>query len=279
MEEIIKKLKQEIINHNRIKNSSLLSSFQWKRAQYIVLSDIISESLSKSEFMQGSKKNELGVTISSSTLQRIFTNDYIDRKSNDLRFLKTLDKLAIFLGYPNLNNFLLHQFKNEKKQFEEEQLKDIQEVQNIEGIDVNISFFTEIIINSCKEEFENMKKLPVFEMGKFSEYAFEESPVYKRISDLHLKFSELNLRMDCESNRSNFENYGFKLRNITEDTALIATKEFWNIHWTYSNGKTYHTYNTANNQLYFFRKIDGLWKIWDNHNPGYDSLATVFLKP
>ena len=73
MEEIIEKLKQEIINHDVIKNSSLFGSFQWKRAQYILLSDIIYENLSRSEFMQGSKKNDLGVSISSTTLQRIFT--------------------------------------------------------------------------------------------------------------------------------------------------------------------------------------------------------------
>lgn len=275
MEEIIKTLKQEIINHDLIKNSSLLSSFQWKRAQYIVLSDIISENLSKSEFLQGSKKNEFGVTISSSTLQRIFTNDYSERKNNDLRFLKTLDKLSIFLGYPNLNSFLLHRFENEKIQFDKEQIKAIQEV---EGNNVDFCFFMEIVTNYCKEEFEAMKKLPAFDKGRLSDYVFEDSPLFKRATDMLIKFSELNLHMNCENNRSNFENYGFKLRNINEDTAVIGSKEFWNVHWVHDDGKTFHTYNKASSQLYFFKKINGIWKIWDNHNPGYDTLATVFLK-
>ena len=276
MEEIINKLKQEIINHDLVKNSSLFSSFQWKRAQYIVLSDIIFESLSKSEFMQGSKKNDLGVSISSSTLQRIFTNSYKKSGNTDLRFLKTLDKLAIFLGYPNLNNFLLHQSQNQKSIFEAEK---INVVENIEDIDVPIGFFTQMIVDYCCEEFEVVKKIPKLDTGKLSDYVFEDGPLYNRAVDMLTKFTEFNLRLNCANNRSNFENYGFKVRSISHNTAVIASKEFWNMHWIDNNGNTTYIYNKATNQLYFFRKINGVWKIWDNHNPGYDTLATDFLKP
>lgn len=275
MEEIIEKLKQEIINHDFVKNSSLFGSFQWKRAQYILLSDIIYENLSKSEFMQGSKKNDLGVSISSTTLQRIFTNNYTEKGNTDLRFLKTLDKLAIFLGYPNLNNFLLKHSENEKLRFEEEKINTIA---NIEGIDFPISFFTETVLNYCREEFEAMKNLPAFNMGKISEYVFEDSPLYKRATDMFAKFSELKLHMNCENNRSNFENLGLKLHNRSQDAVVINSKEFWNVHWVEENGKSFHTYNKKTSQLYFFKKINNVWRIWDNHNPGYDNLAEVFLK-
>ncbi|MEO8516998.1 MAG: hypothetical protein ABI426_09640 [Flavobacterium sp.] len=57
MEAIIKSLKHEIINHDLVKNSSLFSLSQWKTGHYSILSEIISESLSKSDLMQGSKKN------------------------------------------------------------------------------------------------------------------------------------------------------------------------------------------------------------------------------
>ena len=274
MEEIIEKLKQEIINHDVIKNSSLFGSFQWKRAQYILLSDIIYENLSRSEFMQGSKKNDLGVSISSTTLQRIFTNKYTVNGNADLRFLKTLDKLAIFLGYPNLNNFLLKHSEGEKLKL----IEKINVVEKTEDADIPISFFSEIVLNSCRENFEIMKHLPVVDMGKFSEYVFEESSVFKRVFDLHVKYSKLDYRLNCENNRSNFEVYAFKLRSITEDTAVIGTKEFWNLDLVDSNGKNMYIVNEATSQLYFFRKINGIWKIWDNHNPGYDTLAINFLK-
>ncbi|MEO8516997.1 MAG: hypothetical protein ABI426_09635 [Flavobacterium sp.] len=189
--------------------------------------------------------------------------------------MKTLDKLAIFLGYQNLNSYLLHQSQNEKIPFKDEQLKAIQEVKDI---DILSGFFMETVINYCREEFETMKKLPAFDMGRIPDYVFEDSPLYKRAADMFSKFSELKLHMNCENNRSNFENYGLKLRNINEDTAIIGSKEFWNVHWVDCNGKSFHTYNKATSQLYFFRKIDGDWKIWDNHNPGYDTLADVFLK-
>nr|WP_294934484.1 hypothetical protein [uncultured Flavobacterium sp.] len=275
MEEIIKKLKNEIINHDLIKNSSLFSSPQWKRAHYIILSEIISERLSKSEFMQGSKKNDLGISISSSTLQRVFTNSYSDKGNTDLRFLKTLDKLAIFLGYPNLNNFLLHRSQSENTLFKNEQLN---AVEGVDAMDTPISFFTELITNYCREEFEVIKKIPELHPEPLLEFVFAEGPLYKRATDMLSKFSERNLHLNCENNRSNFENYGFKVRNVTTDSIVITSKEFWNMHWVDSNGKTTYIVNRANNQLYFFRKIKGVWKIWDNHNPGYESLASDFLK-
>lgn len=276
MEKIIEKLKQEILNHDFVKNSSLHGSFQWKRAQYILLSDIIYENLSKSEFMQGSKKNDLGVSISSTTLQRIFTNNYTDSTNTDLRFLKTLDKLAIFLGYPNLNNFLLHQSQCGKIEVENAFVETVSEIQDTIP---SIQFFTEIVINSCREYFELLKKLPIVEMGKFSDYVFQESSVFTRIYDLHVKYSELNFLLNCENNRSNFEVYGFKLQSINEDTAVISTKEFWNLDLVDHNGKNMYLINEVTRQLYFFRKINGVWKIWDNYNPGYDTLAKDFLKP
>ena len=275
MEEIIEKLKQEIVNHDFIKNSSLFGSFQWKRAQYILLSDIIYENLSKSEFMQGSKKNDLGVSISSTTLQRIFTNKYTENGNTDLRFLKTLDKLAIFLGYPNLNNFLLHHSQIEKTEVEKELTETVSEIQTSNP---SIDFFNEIVFNSCREYFELLKKLPTVDMGKFSEYVFEESSVFKRIFDLHVKYSELDYHLNCQNNRSNFEVYGYKLRSISDDTAVIGTKEFWNLGFVDNNGQNKYVINEVTRQLYFLRKINGVWKIWDNHNPGYNTLATDLLK-
>src|SRR6218665_3512828 len=186
MEEIIEKLKQEIVNHDLVKNSSLLSSFKWKRAQYIVLSDLISDSLSKSEFMQGTRKNDLGVTISSSTLQRIFTDGNMNRKNNDLRFLKTLDKLAVFLGYPNLNNFLLHQSQGEKENFENAKTEVVDDYVSLE---LPIGFFTDLIINYCREEFEVIKRIPELNMDKLFDYAFKECPLIKRAKDMLIKFS------------------------------------------------------------------------------------------
>ncbi|MEO8517000.1 MAG: hypothetical protein ABI426_09650 [Flavobacterium sp.] len=275
MEEIIKKLKQEIINHDLVKNSSLFGLVLWKMGHYNILSEIISESLSKSEFMQGSRKNDLGTSISGSTLKRIFTTTYTNNESTDLRFLKTLDKFAIFLGYPNLNGYMLHQSQNDKVKISKEKGKVIEDIQDI---NLPFSFFTERIINCCDETFEIMKKLPTFDMGRLSDYAFEEGSFYKRIADMILKFSENNLRLNCEGNRSNVEIYGFKLKNINEDSVVISVKEFANIYMVDENGKTIYLINESTSQLYFFKRINGVWKIWDNHNPGYDTLAAAFLK-
>ena len=63
MKNIIEQLKKGILTAPPVLNSSLVSVKNWKRAQYIILSEIISENLSKSAFLQGAKRNELGTTF------------------------------------------------------------------------------------------------------------------------------------------------------------------------------------------------------------------------
>jgi hypothetical protein len=72
------------------------------------LAKIVSQKLSHSKFLQGARKFELGNTISYITLQRFFDNSYKASALNDLRFIKTLYKLCIFLGHYDLNEYILN---------------------------------------------------------------------------------------------------------------------------------------------------------------------------
>ena len=72
------------------------------------MAEIVSQELSHSKFLQGERKFELGNTISYITLQRFFDNSYKTSALNDLRFIKTLDKLCIFLGHYDLNEYILN---------------------------------------------------------------------------------------------------------------------------------------------------------------------------
>ncbi|GIQ59089.1 hypothetical protein Flavo103_22250 [Flavobacterium collinsii] len=259
MEIIIEKLIKGIQSHPIIQNSTLSGIQEWKRAHYIILSEIISDVLEKSEFMQGAKRNELGCSISSMTLQRIFTNDSSKTKNSDLRFLKSLDKLAIFIGYPSLNHFL------------NEEATDAVKVENkIESA----SFFEKLVADYCQEEFYSLQKLPLINIESLSDFVFKEGPFAKRIMDLFENYSTLKYHLNCENNRSNFEIFDFKISSITESIAIITAKEFWNLEWKDENEVTSIVLNKVNRQTYFIKKRDDVWKIWDNYNPDYNEIST-----
>ncbi|OXB24241.1 hypothetical protein B0A80_05965 [Flavobacterium tructae] len=262
MEIIIEKLIKGIQSHPIIQNSTLSGVTDWKRAHYIILSEIISDVLEKSEFMQGSKRNELGCSISSMTLQRIFTNDSSKTKNSDLRFLKSLDKLAIFIGYPSLNHFLNDEATDAVKTLESENKME------------SGAFFEKLISDYCQEEFNSLQKLPVVSMDGLCDFVFKEGPFAKRIKDLFENYSTLKYHLNCEDNRSNFELYDFKISSIEENIAILTVKEFWNLEWKNENDVTTIVLNKVNRQTYFIKKRDDVWKIWDNYNPDYNEIST-----
>ena len=266
MENIIEQLKKAIILAPPVLSSSLNGVKNWKRAQFIILSEIISEDLAQSVFLQGNRKNELGTTISSATLQRIFTNDYSGYENPDMRFLKTLDKLAIFLGFSSLNHFL----SNDGKSLEKE--KPIgSEIMNDKE---KLSEFQQLITNYCQEEFNSLLKLPDVDLGNLSHFIFEDGPLTQRIHDLISQIAHLGYLLNSTNNRSNFELYDFKLCSFNEAMAVVTVQEFWNLDFRDDDGNIRNVYSHVNMQTYFIKKQNGNWKIWDNHNPDYATIIT-----
>lgn len=264
MKLIIEQLKKGIQTHPSVLNSTLSSVKTWKRAQYLILAEIIAHKLSKSEHLQGVKKNELGTTISSTTLQRIFTNDYSNKENTDLRFLKTLDKLAIFIGFPSLNSFILNQScENNTAVAEEHRTKDMLS-----------SYFENLIYQFCQDEFNCLLKLPQVDLSGLSDSIFEDGPLTKRVTDLLEKYSKLDLQLNNENNRSNFEIYDFRITSIDDTLVVISAKEFWNLEWRNHQGEIVNVYNKINRQTYFIKKRGDSWRIWDNYNPDYNNLNT-----
>ena len=266
MEKIIEQLKKGILSAPPVLTSSLMGVKHWKRAQYITLSEIISEHLAKSEFLQGARKNELGTTLSSTTLQRIFTNDYSGYENSDLRFLKTLDKLAIFLGFSSLNQFLSNEAVVVVKE------KDVVSVpKNKEDV---LAEFEELITNYCQEEFNSLLKLPEVDLGNLSHFIFEDGPLTQRIHDLISQIAQLGYLLNSTNNRSNFELYDFKLCSLNETMAVVTVQEFWNLDFRDDDGNFRNVYSHVNMQTYFIKKQHHKWKIWDNHNPDYTTIIT-----
>lgn len=247
---IYNSIREEIAKHSKVKNSVLGNVKDWKRSHYIILSEIIKDELSESEEMKGGKKFEIGSTISHVTLQRFFENDYQDKTHNDLRFLKTLDKICIFLGFKDLNAYI--RFVREKKQ---DDTSDSEE------------FFSNIIYSYCSTVFEFYKNFPNHNTAIFKDLVFDDSPFLERATQFSKELCDREFQLVTKNNRSNFEVFDIHMVTDEPDKKILESQEFWNLLFKVGETGEENFVNQLNTQIYFIKKIDNVWKIWDNYNP------------
>lgn len=255
-------IKEEVRRHPIIKNSILADSNPWKRSHYIILAEVIKEELAKKEELQNDKKFELGTSISHITLQRFFENDYDYKTHNDLRFIKTLDKICIFLGFKDLNSFV-------------KTAKD-----NVINNDSSASkeVITDIVYRYCEKNFEFFKLFPELKLDIFNDLIFLESPFIERIRNYSSELCDRKLKLFVNNNRSNFEIFDIEIVSEKNDTIVIKTQEFWNLVFVVEGTDEDYIVNELNTQIYFIKNINNQWKIWDNYNPNSGLLNNVIDK-
>ncbi|MNK33686.1 hypothetical protein D3C87_521790 [compost metagenome] len=263
MKSIYNLLKEEIRQNPAVQNSILGKSNPWKRSHYIILSEIIKENLSDREELQNERKFELGTSISHITLQRFFESDYHYKTHNDLRFLKTLDKICIFLGFKDLNTYVMS-------------VKD-QNLYNDKAF--SKEFTTDIVYRYCQTNFEFFKYFPVQKLEVFDELIFPESPFIERIRTYSSNLCYRKLKLNIKNNRSSFEIFDLDVISEEPDKMVIKTQEFWNLVFIEESGEE-HIVNELNTQIYFIKNIDYVWMIWDNYNPNSGLLNNrMYKKP
>ncbi|GAB0156657.1 hypothetical protein CHRYSEOSP005_19240 [Chryseobacterium sp. Alg-005] len=250
MKTIYNAIREEVIRHPKVKNSVLGNVGEWKRSHYIILSEIIKEELSEAEELKGGKKFEIGNTISHVTLQRFFENDYQDKTHNDLRFLKTLDKICIFLGYKDLNAYI-QSMKDNRPNHEDD----------------DRTFLTKMIYDYCATVFEFYKSFPEHKPEVFKDLVFNESPFLERATHFSKELCERDFQLVTKNNRSNYEVFDVHLVTDEPEKKILESQEFWNLLFKVGETGEEHFVNQLNTQIYFIRKIDNVWKIWDNYNP------------
>lgn len=250
MKTIYNSIREEVVKHSKVNNSVLGNVDEWKRSHYIILSEIIKDELSESEEMKGGKKFEIGNTISHVTLQRFFENDYQDKTHNDLRFLKTLDKICIFLGYKDLNDYI--QCIKEKKN---------------ENSPDDHTFLQQMVYDYCASVFEFYKNFPNHKTELFKPLVFDDSPFLERVSQFSKELCDRDFQLVTKNNRSNFEVFDIHIVTDEPDKKILESHEFWNLLFKVGETGQEHFVNQLNTQIYFIKKIDNNWKIWDNYNP------------
>lgn len=257
-------LKEEIRQQPVIQNSILGNSNPWKRSHYIILSEIIREDLSTREELQNERKFELGTSISHITLQRFFESDYHYKTHNDLRFLKTLDKICIFLGFKDLNSYVMS----------------VKETNLYNETAFSTELATDIVYRYCHTNFEFFKYFPELKLEVFDELIFPEAPFIERIKTYSSKLCENGLTLFTNNNRSNFEIFDLDVISEESDKMVIKTQEFWNLVFVVEETGDEHIVNELNTQIYFIKKINNSWRIWDNYNPNSGLLNNrLYKKP
>ncbi|AND64547.1 hypothetical protein AX766_09030 [Flavobacterium covae] len=269
MKEVVEILIFSILKDPKITNSFLNNTKSWKRAHYIYLSEIIEFELKKTNLINEKKKIEIGTTISATTLKRIFEIDKNKVYTDDIRFIKTLDKLALFLGFQSLDDFI-------KKRTNPNFINSENTNKNIIKIDaknsISESTLYNIIKDFCHIELDSIKRIPNFKMEEFYNVLDIQSPILKRITRNLNELSKQGYVYHKENNHSNYEIFNFKTIDIEEKTAIISTNEYWNLTLTNRNGTNTQIVNFSNEQVYFIKKINNTWKIWDNFNPYSDKI-------
>ena len=261
MKLIIKEIKSQIKSHKLIRQSALNENSKWRRAQYILLSEIFSKELSQSKYLTGDRIFELGNTISYITLQRFFEDSYKVSAVNDLRFLKTLHKFCIFLGFYDLNEFILSSSNIIGQTYDNE----------------NSDFFCDIVKNLCNTEFEIIRNLPYKSIDELFPYTFKESKTIKNIKSYIDQYIENNYYFDHEYEGAKFELISCELIADETDLKIIKTVENWDFVLKNNTGKTMY-YKVFNSQTYYLKKDKNRnWKVWDNYNPNNNKIKSNYL--
>lgn len=253
MKTIFEGIKTAIREHEKVKKSALYNINHWKRAHYIQLSTMISEEISRSHLLKGNRIYELGTSISFMTLKRFFENSYRDSAVNDLRFLKTLHKLCIFLGYYDLNDYIHNCYST---------------IENTDNEDC-INETKSIILNFCEKEFEAIKQLPKIDTNELLAYSFKDSKIIKKVESYLSKYKDIGYTFDYSYDKASFKLLSCDIIKNNEDIMIVKTHEHWDMILK-SKEKTLF-YKVINYQTYFLKKDhQNQLKIWDNYNPDFD---------
>lgn len=250
MKAIFEEIKIAIKESDPVKNSALNTITHWKRAQFIQLATIISNELSHSPLLKGKRIYELGTSISYITLKRFYDDTYRESAINDLRFLKTVQKLCIFLGYNDFNEYIIHN----------------QTIKPISTCEDHSTLYKDLINNFCTKEVEAIKNLPEIDLTPLKPYVLQESKLIEKTKDYLKKYKEAGFYFDTNSEQIGFEMLSCELISNHDELKILKTHEHWDMVLKTDSDKTL-IYKIINYQIYYLKKENNEWKIWDAFNP------------
>ncbi len=249
----------DIVNHPLVKKSVLGIFQNWQRGQFRQLSLLIGNAIEESALISKSEKNEMGTNISESTLLRIFKERENFAKNFDPRVMRTLDKLAVFVGYRNWETFCLRDMHEVNlgattlRKAEEETLEK-------EAI-------LQVVIDSNQLSFAFHFDIPHMDLQKLEEYFIADSPGLIRLKKFHESIRDKGWLINKKDNATSFEMLEHTVEIKDAQHANVRTKEFWLLeYFDPQTGKDFIYENDVSEQIYFMVKQNGRWWIKNNFN-------------
>lgn len=221
------------------------SAADYTQGSFESLAQKINEKLSSLSKLQ---QEQLGTTISVSTLERVFkTPNYKIAATLDKRKLNTLDKLAIFAGYACWDDFV---------QKEEEET------------------ILEVVRKGVEAEMNAYRQLPTIVTSEIDKYFCEKGGARMKIYNILVQNNIKKWTLNTPHNPSSFEFYNIWIEKIEGDTAIVVTEEYFYLRWhDVVDGQLRYTYNEKNEQKYKLQKIMDIWKIVSNYYPPPNNLT------
>ncbi len=226
----------------------------WTQSQFSLMSKFIETKIDQSKLVEERYKNEIGRTISISTLERIFKHGYLIPAKLDQRRLKTLNKLCLFCNYINWYDFV-----DQKKQ----------EV----NFNINDEYQTilEVVEKAVAAEYRSYQRLPELDSKSLEKYFSTDGPAFKRIFHILQLHISKGWIVSNKWNPSTYQIIESKVTKLDKNIAEVNSKEYWYLRWFDPKINDYPTiYDQLNQQYYLLEKKAGLWKVKINHYPHDD---------
>ncbi len=236
-------LVKELKASKKVKAHSQLNAEKWTKSCFFLLSKVIAEELGN--IMSTEECVAIGTTISPRTLQKIIQGEYALSYPIDPRMLNTLNKLVIFVGAKDWDDFI------NRKTTTHQHPKNNPEKEIIT-----------VLHRALNETFLCYQKLPDLKELNLGDYFIEGEAAYKKILELVARKQQENTIISNTFNPSTFEVLDMTIKKLEQNYAQVATKEYWLLCWWDSNTKKYiHRYKDISKHYYILHKIDGKWKI------------------
>lgn len=232
----------------------LFKADKWQRSHYVLMENMINGGLRNSVYLTDELRATHGTTISYMTLKRFFEKSYNEHAVGDIRFLKTVDKLCIYLGYPNYQQFV--------DSFDAEECSSL-----------TLAELRQFIIGYLSIHIDFLVQPPECAEKLLHEFVLLNGPYFARLKELRRAMYEINLTLPRDSTTISNDLIDLKIVSSNEGILVLETQEFWYLHFFAGDG-TEVLYNRTSTRLYFLKKDGSRWKIWNNYNPEF----SMYLK-
>ncbi len=259
-------LRQDLLNKfseidPTIGPNTILRNQDYKRLATVVIDFLeASENFAAQQGISFQNKSVLrsAATISDTTIERVLTSTWMVKQPIEKRVFQTLNKLSIFCGYTNWEDFFY------QKKIALDSVHD----------DLS-SILIETVHHADAAEFSAYKALPLIDLGELQKYFLTGGSAYKRIYNLLVRHKLRQWVINDPTNPSDYKTYSASVKQIAKDTAIVVTDEWWYLRWVdMTTFKTPVIYDTRNTQTFLLKRMeDNSWKVDSTDYPTYGALT------